>query len=261
MIGPMSGERAGVIARQPAGWRWFPEHGIPRTLLELLIVIPAYALYQLVRGTVDGRAPDAFQRAATLIHVERALGIFWEAELQSLILTKQVAVNLANTVYVWGHLPFIIIVAIWLFTYHRPQYPLYRNAFLISGAIGLLFFVLAPMAPPRMLPQWGFVDTTVSDGSYYIFQPPAFVNQYAAMPSLHFSWDLLAATAIFVNLRSPVRYAALLLPMLTMFGIVFTANHFFLDAVAGGAVALAALWLAKRLRDRLPRYKPFSVLA
>ena len=39
-------------------------------------------------------------------------------------------------------------VAIWLYVGHRPNYPLYRNAFLISGAIGLVVFGLAPLAPP-----------------------------------------------------------------------------------------------------------------
>jgi hypothetical protein len=243
------------------GWRWFPERGPARTLLELLIIVPAYALYQLVRGTVDGRASDAFQHAARVVDVEQALGIFWEAELQSLILTWDVAVRAANTVYVWGHLPVIIAVAIWLFACHRHRYALFRNAFLISGAIGLLLFWLLPTAPPRYLSYWGFVDTTVASSSYYLFQSPAFVNQYAAMPSLHFGWSLLAATALFLNLRPPFRYAALLMPFATLGGVVLTANHFFLDAAAGAGVAMLGLWLAVQLRARLPRYKPFTVLA
>ncbi|MEX1253378.1 MAG: phosphatase PAP2 family protein [Dehalococcoidia bacterium] len=245
---------------QNRGWWWFPERGIARTLLELLIVVPAYALYQLVRGTVDGRTSEAFHRAATVVDVEQALGIFWEAELQSLVATQELAVRAVNTIYVWGHLPLIIIVAIWLFSFHRSRYALFRNAFLISGAIALFFFWLAPTAPPRYLQYWGFVDTAVSSGSYYFFQPPAFVNQYAAMPSLHFGWSLLAAIAIFANLRAPFRYVALVMPVFTLAGIVLTGNHFFLDAVAGGAVACTGLWVAYQLHARLPRYKPFTVL-
>ena len=33
--------------------------------------------------------------------------------------------------------------------------------------------------------------------AYRVLQPPAFVNQYAAMPSLHSGWDLLVGMAIF----------------------------------------------------------------
>src|ERR1700694_28221 len=97
------------------GWAWFPESGLARTVLELLIIIPAYALYSLVRGTVDGRASAAFSHAAKVIDAERALHIFWETQLQSFALTSGVLARLANTMYVWGHLPLIIGVAIWIF--------------------------------------------------------------------------------------------------------------------------------------------------
>lgn len=258
----MLGEQDGALmADRSRGWWWLPERGIARTLLEALIIVPAYVLYQLVRGTVDGRTPEAFHRATKLVDIEQALGIFWEYKLQSLVLTWDIAVRLVNTVYVWGHLPVIIAVAIWLLVFHRQRYALFRNAFLISGAIGLILFWLIPTAPPRFLQYWGFVDTAVSSGSYYIFQPPAFVNQYAAMPSLHFGWSLLAAVAIFTHLRAPFRYVALLMPVATLGGVVLTANHFFLDAVAGAAVAMVGLWLAVQLRARLPRYMPYSVLA
>lgn len=254
-------QEASPSSDQSQRWWWFPEAGIGRTLLEVSILVPAYILYSLVRGTVHDRTPEAVSRAAALVHVEQTMGIFWEYELQSLILTWGAAVRAVNTVYVWGHLPVIIAVAIWLLVFHRHRYALFRNAFLISGAIGLLLFWLIPTAPPRFLQYWGFVDTAVSSGSYYFFQPPAFVNQYAAMPSMHFGWSLLAAVAIFANVKSPYRYLALLMPVATLGGVVLTANHFFLDAAAGAAVALLGLWIAVQLRNHLPRSKPFSVLA
>lgn len=254
----MQREQEATLVARPL--RWLPERGLPRTLFELLLIIPAYVLYELVRGTVDGRTAEAFHRASWLIDVERGLGIFWEAELQSLILTWDVGIRIANGVYVWGHLPVIIGVALWLLFFHRPRYALFRNAFLISGGIGLIFYWLLPTAPPRFLPAWGFVDTAVASGSYYFFQPPAFVNQYAAMPSLHFGWSLLVAVAIFSQVRSPLRYLAFLLPLASMVGIVLTANHFFLDAAAGAAVAMFGLWLAVQIRARLPQSVPYTIL-
>jgi hypothetical protein len=228
--------------------------------LELLILVPAYALYSLVRGTVDGRTSTAFSHAAKIIDVEQTLNIFWETELQSLAMTSGIVYRMANTFYVWGHLPLIIAVAIWIFAFHRQRYAMFRNAFLISGGIALFFFWLAPVAPPRYFQYWGFVDTAVESGSYYVFQSPAFVNQYAAMPSLHFGWSVLAAIAIYVNVQSRWRYVAFFLPVFNLAGIVLTANHFFLDAAAGGAVALVALAIAFLLHQYAPRYKPFSVL-
>ena len=241
-------------------WAWVPENGIARTVLELLIIVPAYALYSFVRGTVDGRTSVAFAHATRIVDTERSMHIFWETQLQSMALTWGVLGKAANTMYVWGHLPLIIVVAVWIFAFHRQRYPLFRNAFLISGAIALFFFWLVPVAPPRYLQYWGFVDTAVESGSYYVFQSPSFVNQYAAMPSLHFGWSLLASIAIFVNAQSRYRYLAFLLPILTLGGVVFTANHFFLDAVAGGVVAMIGLGIAMLLRRYTPRHKPFSIL-
>ena len=259
----MQGKQEAVLNRpaQADRWSWLPERGPRRLVFEMLLIVPAYALYQLVRGTVDGRTSEAFGRAAALIDIEQALGIFWEAELQGLILTWDIAVRLVNTIYVWGHLPVIIVIAFWLFIFHQQRYAVFRNAFFISGGIGLLLFWLLPTAPPRYFQYWGFVDTAVESGSYYIFQNPAFVNEFAAMPSLHFGWSLLAAAAVYLNLRAPYRYIALIMPVVTLAGIVLTGNHFFLDAVAGAAVAAIGLWLAFQLRRRLPERKPFTVLA
>ncbi len=251
-----------ATARPLLARKWLPEAGPLRLLMEVLIIVPAYALYQLVRGLVDSTftGAEAFRRAQTLIHFESSLGIFWEAELQALILTKDALVTMFNLVYVWGHLPFIILVAIALYLWRRDRYPLYRNAFLISGAIGLIAFAFLPLAPPRFMPAWGFVDTVVSEGSYYIWQNPAFVNQYAAMPSLHFGWDLLLACVIIREAPNPLRWVGVITPFLTLMAIVVTANHYFLDAAAGGVVALAGLAIALVIRRAVSRQSPLAVL-
>jgi hypothetical protein len=235
--------------------------GLNRLWLEALFIVSAYALYLVVRGSVGGREGDAYDNAGRVIDVEQWLGIFREAGLQEAILRHDAAEWLVNTVYIWGHLPVIIMVAVWLYLLHRAQYSLFRNAFLFSGAFGLLLFFLVPTAPPHLLPQYGFVDIVSESASYYIWQPPALVNQYAAMPSLHFGWNVLVAVALFANIRSNWRYAALLMPAVTGAAAVLSANHFFLDLAAGAAVALAGLGLACWLRARLPRRMPFTMLA
>ncbi len=239
---PTATARPGFRSRRAGG-------NLGRLALEALFIVLAYVLYLLVRGTVEARESVAFDNAERIIDVEQSLGIFWEADLQAAILPRDAAEWLVNTTYVWGHLPVIIAVALWVYAFHRSRYPLYRNAFLISGAISLLVFWLAPTAPPRLLQQWGFVDTAATSASYYIWQPPAFVNQYAAMPSLHFGWSVLVALAIIGCATSRWRHAALLLPAATGLAAVFSANHFFLDLLAGAVVAFAGLWLAVRLRS------------
>jgi hypothetical protein len=232
-----------------------------RLIAELLFVIPAYTLYQFVRGAVHGKAGDAFDNASKLITIERHLGIFHEAFLQQLILPKAWIVDFFNYLYIWGHLPVIIAVAVWLYARHRGNYALFRNAFLISGLIALIGFSTVPLAPPRYMPEFGFTDTIVHAQSYYAFQNPKIVNQYAAMPSLHFGWDLLVAIAIGYNVkRWWLRGMSVLMPFVMLGGIVLTANHYFLDAAAGALVSMLGLGLAYALRRCISREKPFSFL-
>jgi membrane-associated phospholipid phosphatase len=124
-----------------------------------------------------------------------------------------------------------------------------RNAFLISGAIGLVCFALFPVAPPRLLDE-GWVDTvTERSEAYRVLQPPVFVNQYAAMPSLHVGWDLLIGISL-VRLarRRTVKALGVVLPAAMFLATVLTANHYIIDGAAGAALALGALWAAYRLR-------------
>jgi membrane-associated phospholipid phosphatase len=81
--------------------------------------------------------------------------------------------------------------------------------------------------------------------AYRVLQPPAFVNQYAAMPSLHVGWDLLVGlTIVSVASATWLRMAGRLMPVLMAVATVATANHYLLDAVAGVAFALTGLWVA-----------------
>ncbi|MBF6599561.1 MAG: phosphatase PAP2 family protein [Dehalococcoidia bacterium] len=256
----MSSRAAVAAARQNRLQAFFEKNW--RHIAELLFLVPAYTSYQFVRGAVHGKAGVAFDNASQLIRVEQRLHIFHEAFLQQLILPKAWMVDFFNYIYIWGHLPVIIAVAIWLYTRHRGNYAIFRNAFLISGLIALLGFAFVPLAPPRYMPEFGFTNTIINAQSYYAFQNPKIVNQYAAMPSLHFGWDLLAAIAIGTQTRlRGLKLVAVLMPLVMLSGIVMTANHYFLDAAAGGFVALLGLGIALGLRRLISRERFFSFLA
>ena len=100
------------------------------------------------------------------------------------------------------------------------------------------------------------VDTvTEQSEAYRVLQPPAFVNQYAAMPSLHSGWDLLMGMAI-VSAASTLalRVVGFAMPVLMAFAVVATANHYIVDVVAGVALALVRTrrrpWLERRRAAR-----------
>lgn len=233
-----------------------------RAVQEVTIIGFAVFLYFFVRGLMHGQEARAYANADRLIDVERALGFFWEPSWQEWALRFDWLGTVANWVYIWGHWPVIVATLVWLLVKHGDGYGVYRNALLISGAIGLVFFTLFPMAPPRFMVDWGFVDTvTLHSNSYRVLQPPSLVNQYAAMPSLHAGWDLLVGIAIISHAsRRAVRAIGFLLPVLMFLAIVLTANHYFMDGVVGAMVALVGLGAAKGLHTwrRSARVAPDS---
>ena len=72
-----------------------------------------------------------------------------------------------------------------------------------------------------------------------MLQPPNFVNQYAAMPSLHAGWDLLVGISIATAAGTLlVRVIGWVLPVLMAFAVVATANHYVVDVTAGLVLAM-----------------------
>jgi glycerophosphoryl diester phosphodiesterase/membrane-associated phospholipid phosphatase len=229
-------------------------------LREACLVIGAYFAYFLVRGATEGRPGEAIAHARDVIDVERALGLYHEERLQQAIVDHQFLVDLANWAYIWGHWPLIAVVATWLFVARRSTYYTFRNAFLISGGIGLIVFALYPVAPPRLADP-SIVDTvTEHSRSYRVFQPPALVNQYAAMPSLHFGWNLLIGIALIRAAPRPeIRVFAFALPVVMWLSVVLTGNHFILDTIAGGLLALLGLAVAVGLANRSSQRAPADI--
>lgn len=226
-----------------------PGASAERMLGEVFLVLPAAILYFLVRGLTHADPDRAIGHAETLVGFEQRVGLHLEPQLQAAIIEHPRLVRLANWIYVWGHWPMIFIVLVWLWVRYPDSYPVYRNAMLISGAIGIVIFGLYPVAPPRLVPSLELVDTVTQESrAYRLLQPPALANQFAAMPSLHFGWNLIIGLAIAMNSsRLLGRLFGLLLPVAMFAAIILTANHYILDGLVGGIVALTGLGLARML--------------
>ena len=239
-----------VVARaRDVATNWFA--------LQVVIALSAYFAYFLVRGFTEGGVARATDNANLIVDLEKALGMYWEPAWQDLIDGSGFLTRAANSIYIYGHWPVIACVAVWLAHRHRGRYLITRNAFLISGGMGLIVFVLFPAAPPRLVPELAILDTvTLHTNAYRVLQPPALTNQYAAMPSLHLGWNVLISLAVWVETRSIwVRVPAFALPVAMTFAVVATGNHYILDAIIGVAVALAGLWVASYLRHGTWRIK------
>lgn len=221
------------------------------TARQVAIVAGAIIAYFGVRGLTEGDPTAANRNAVRVLRVEHVLGVAVEQRVQEVVAFSSEAVTLANWVYIWMHWPVVIATLIWLIRTNRPEYVRLRNAMIISGLIGLVIFASFPVAPPRLFSP-DFIDTvTERSYSYRMLQPPAFVNRYAAMPSLHFGWNLLVGISWYRVARSrPWKIAAVVMPAVMAWAVVATANHWVLDVVVGGTVALIGLLLESIRRDR-----------
>ena len=207
----------------------------------------AFQAYRLVRLATEGDRASALRHGELILRWEQRLGLAWEHGVQSVTLRHDALVGVANTWYTWAFWPVITGMMFALYVLRPPLYRRYRNALLLSGAIGLVVFALFPVAPPRML--GGFVDTVhVFSSTGGLAHPTGFTNEYAAMPSFHVGWLVLVGVVTMPAINHRALRPVLLAPAGVMFLVVMaTANHFVLDGVVGAAVALVSLGAADRL--------------
>ena len=137
------------------------------------------------------------------------------------------------------------------------MFPVWRNSLAIMTALAIVGFALFPLMPPRLLDEpcdeyggaciesdlrpeggtFGFVDTLEEYGGPWSFDSETMAdisNQYAAMPSMHIGWSTWCAVAMWPLLRRRwQRVAVFLYPLATMFCIIVTGNHYWIDGVGG----------------------------
>ena len=226
-------------------------------LREIALVLLLTGAYFLTRGLIRGRESDARANARSLLALEKMLHLNPETSLQNLVLHHAWLMQAANYFYLGGHLPALLAIAVWLYLTRPLAYIWFRNAFLISAAFGLSIYVWLPMAPPRYMP--GFVDTMASSGQGLDGSAVGLLyNPYAAMPSLHVGWSLLAGLVLFLSTRAWwLKLLGAALPVCMAFTVIVTGNHYLLDIVVGVAItllslALSAWWLTFRQTRSLP---------
>lgn len=291
--GPSDAE---VAARRLRWWR------------ELLYVAVFYAVYSSVRNLFGSQgtgedidASVAFEHARQIIDLERAVGLYFEADLQQwyLDLPKMGLIRVWNIFYGTAHFVVTAGALVWLYLSDKARYPRWRNTLLATTAVAIIGFASYSLMPPRLLDdpgkygacrlyspedafgaepgdksvegcdRYGYVDTLVVHGGWISFddeRAAELTNQYAAMPSMHIGWSVWSALVLAPMTRR--RWARMLTwayPVLTLFTIIVTANHYWIDAVGGlvalGVGAAVGRWLTARFQARQARRGPEATSA
>ena len=234
---------------------------------EALIVAAFYLVYSWTRNqfgsnaiAADGVPEQAFNNAEKVIRLERFVGLYHEETLQDLFLPWRAFIQFWNTWYGTAHF-FVTIVVFALLFWKRPGvFPQWRNSLAFMTALAIVGFALFPLMPPRLLDapcdeyggaciasdlrgdpddgaSFGYVDTLAEYGGPWSFDNETMTdisNQYAAMPSMHIGWSMWCAVATWPLLRRRwQRVVVMLYPLVTLFCIIVTANHYWIDGVGG----------------------------
>jgi membrane-associated phospholipid phosphatase len=230
-------------------------HGLLDVVRQVLLFAAAYYAYRLVRGWIDDPqgATVAFANARHLIHFEQTMGFFVEPSVQAWASTKPAIIDFASWVYLNCQTSVTLGALVFLYLFHNKSFYFVRNMFMVAMGLALVGYVLYPTAPPRLYPEFGFVDTisAVAHVNHDSALVSVFVNPYAAVPSMHCAFALMIAVPGFLLSRHVVFKAFwALYPLLIFWVVVVTGNHYWLDGAIGAMVAAVSALVAARLLAR-----------
>jgi hypothetical protein len=229
-------------------------HGWFDLVRQVLLFFLAYNGYRLVRGVADdpGVTAAAFDHARQLISIEQGLGIFVEPSVQAWAVGTHFIEDAASWLYINAQTSVTLGALAFLYLFHNRSFYFVRNMFMVAMGIALVGYTLYPTAPPRFLPEWGFSDSVsnFTGVAHDDVTVNALFNPYAAVPSMHVCFALMIGLPLSRLVANRVgRVFWTVYPMLVVFVIVATGNHFladaFLGALTAGVSAYAASWLAR----------------
>ena len=255
-----------------------------RWWVEVLIGIGVYAVYWAVRnrfGSAGGDPGPAFGHAKSIIDLEESMRLYFEAHVQDwyLDLPGRGLIRAWNVYYGLAHFVVTLGALVLLFRRDQARYPLWRNTIALTTCLAVVGFAAYSLMPPRLLDDPGefgacqlyapeeaaakgtapdapgcdrydYVDTVDRYGGWISFGNEGYKdvsNQYAAMPSMHIGWATWCALVLVpLARRRGTKALAMIYPVITLFCIVITANHYWIDGV-GGLICLGAGYALARL--------------
>ena len=201
----------------PRGWRDFG--------VQLAIWFGFLLAYQVVRGVADRNPARAFENGLWVIEIEQRVTGLVELSLQQMTHSSDVLTTAVSWTYWNSEFTVVCLTLLWVYLRRNDHFYRFRNWILLANTIGLIGYVVAPTAPPRMFQAFGFDDTLLSFGSLNhgsgLIELAS--NPYAAMPSLHAADALIVGISMALIVKS--RWAKGALARVAGVGLVRGHGH------------------------------------
>ncbi len=230
--------------------------------------------YELMRGIADDAGLPL--HAGDLLVAERliAFGTVPTQVLQDALrpASGPDPIALGATVVYMLHFVLPLATAFVLWLWRRPQFYDFVASLILLSVAGFITYLLFPAAPPWYVARDGLLNGPDGQPVIAYLKPGAFEelaaalgfdgrylyslafgsvnpNPVAAFPSLHVAYPVLT----FLVLRRAfgrIGWLALGYAGIVAFSVVYTADHWVLDVIAGAAYAYVAYYAVLHLPDR-----------
>lgn len=171
--------------------------------------------------------------------------------------------DLVLTTIYYTHFVAGLTIAVVLWLRDRALWVPWMTRYVAINFAALVIYVLYPMAPPWLAAKEGFITDPLARltgrgwddlglGSFH-FVLAKVGNPVAAMPSLHAGLAMLIAMYAIARLRGSWRWILLLYPVLMALALVYYAEHYVIDILAGWALAAAVMWGCSWWEKRVTR--------
>jgi hypothetical protein len=240
---------ASLLARRATGRGARAGRAVAAFTQETALISFLYAIWRLARQLPLVQEEGAYERGRQIWELQQALHLPSELAMERWLIDHDLLARWTVSYYAGMHVPSLLLFLLWLWVRHRDQYPRWRNALAITTGFCLVIRFVR-VAPPRLLPELGFIDLPAALGRD-IYGPvgTGASDQFAAMPSIHVAWAAVVGLGIWSASTSRWRWIGPLHLALTFWAVMATANHWWLD----GLVAVALVGLALTIDDQVRR--------
>ncbi len=148
---------------------------------EFAVVMTLLGIWQYIGRFVRTHVDGAYVHARWVQNFQHTIHLPDELKFQELLLPHEWLVRSMNTYYAFAHLNGMALFLVWVWWRRRPAFRTVRNTIVGTTLICLVVQAI-PVAPPRLLPNTGYVDTALRYGqSVYGEYATGVASQLTAM--------------------------------------------------------------------------------